>query len=166
MRSVAEHNAAARIALCENSNWGLLHSLLNFSSYSIDDSLKTDILLTLSVLGKSKETALQLWFNLEASQIITTIPSTSGCDYTVPCVIERQIGKAESHDETQAILELLYTLFSTILPKNLGAGTRKPGINPYFDFVLHSIFLKLYRYAAKFPYFFYHVDNILTDKYL
>ena len=91
---------------------------------------------------------LNIKVNLEASQIITTIPSTNAFS-TVPRGIECEIDKTESRNETypltQAILELLYTLSSTIMPRNLGAGPRKPGIIPYFNFILESIFLKFYN---------------------
>lgn len=148
IRAVATHDDVARIALCEHPSWAPLHILLGLVSCSIDISLKTDLLYTLAALGKSKETALQLWVNLEASQIITTIPSTNAFS-TVPRGIESEIDKTESRNETypltQAILELLYTLSSTIMPRNLGAGPRKPGIIPYFNFILESIFLKFYN---------------------
>lgn len=148
IRAVATHDEVARIALCEHPSWVPLHIFLGLVSCSIDISLKTDLLLTLAALGKSKETAMQLWINLEASQIITTIPTTQTFS-TVPRGIESEIEKTESRNETypltQAILELLYTLSNTIVPRNLGAGARKPGIIPYFNFILESIFLKFYN---------------------
>lgn len=148
IRAVATHDDVARIALCEHPSWAPLHMLLGLVSCSIDISLKTDLLLTLAALGKSKETALQLWHNLEASQIITTVQTTNTFS-TVPRGIESEIDKTESRNETypltQAILELLYTLCSTMMPRQLGAGPRKPGIHPYFNFILESIFLKFYN---------------------
>lgn len=148
IRAVATHDEVARIALCEHPSWAPLHILLGLVSCSIVIPLKTDLLLTLAALGKSKETAMQLWLNLEATQIIATIPTTHSFS-TVARGIESEIDKTESRNETypltQAILELLYTLISTILPKNLGAGPRKPGLVPYFNFVLESIFLKFYN---------------------
>lgn len=146
IRAVATHDEVARIALCEHPSWAPLHVLLGLVGCSIDISLKTDLLLTLAALGKSKETAMQLWINLEASQIITTIPSTQAFSRRG---IESEIDKTESRNETytltQAVLELLYTLSSTIVPRNLGAGPRKPGIIPYYEFILQSIFLKFYN---------------------
>lgn len=145
IRAVATHDEVARIALCEHPSWAPLHILLGLVGCSIDVSLKTDLLLTLAALGKSKETAMQLWLNLEASQIITTVQTTQTFT-TVARGIESEIEKTESRNETypltQAILELLHTLSCTISPRNLGAGQRKPGIIPYFNFVLESIFLK------------------------
>lgn len=148
IRAVATHDEIARIALCEHPSWAPLTILLGLVSCSIVIPLKTDLLLTLAALSKSKETAMQLWINLEASQIISTIQSTNAFR-TVARGIESEIDKTESRNETypltQAMLELLYTLSSTVLPRNLGAGSRKPGLVPYYNFVLESIFLKFYN---------------------
>lgn len=148
IKAVATHDEVARIALCEHPTWAPLHILLGLVSCSIDISLKTDLLLTLAALAKSKETAMQLWINLEATQIITTVPTTQAYS-TVARGIESEIDKTESRNETypltQAILDLLYTLSSTIMPRHLGSGPRKPGIIPYFNFILESIFMKFYN---------------------
>lgn len=155
IQAVAKHNDKACIALCEHPKWGSLPMLLRLVSCSVSISLKTDILLTLAALATLKETALQLWFNIESNQIIST--SENSCS-TISCCIESEIAmeidKTESSYETysltQAFLGLLYTLSSAIMPKNLGFGSRKPGIYPYFNFVLKSIFLNFYnRYATK-----------------
>lgn len=151
----------ARIELCEHPSWAQLDILFGLVNCSIDISLKTDLLLTLAALGKSKETALKLWTNLEASQIITTIRSTNAFS-TVLRGIESEIDETENRNETypltRAILELLYTLSKTVMPRNLGVGPRKPGIHPYFKFILESIFLKFYyRYVSK-VFLFSHDD--------
>lgn len=77
VRAVATNDEVARIALCEHPSWEPLHIFLGLTSCSIPISLKTELLLTLAALARSKETALQLWINLEASQIISTIPTTN-----------------------------------------------------------------------------------------
>lgn len=77
IRIIATNDEVARIALCEHPSWAPLHVLMGLISCSIDVSLKADLLLTLAALAKSNEVAVQIWMNLEASQIITTIPSTS-----------------------------------------------------------------------------------------
>lgn len=155
-RAVATHDDVARIALCEHPMWNPLQSLPDLVSCSIPISLKADLLLTLAALSKSKENTLQLWLKLEASQIIATIPSTNGLR-TVPLSIENDIDQTENRNATypltQAILKLLHSLFSSMMPRNLGAGSRKAGVKPYFDFILEKIFLKLHhRYAQ--------VDNL------
>lgn len=77
IRVVATHDDVARIALCEHPSWAPLHVLLGLISCSIILPLKADLVLTLAALGKSIETAVQLWNTLEASQIISTIPTTA-----------------------------------------------------------------------------------------
>lgn len=77
IRAVATHDEFARIALCDHPNWQPLVVLLGLVGCSVVIPLKTELLLTLAALAKSKETALQLWNNLETSQIINTIPSTT-----------------------------------------------------------------------------------------
>lgn len=144
IRGVAIQDDVARIALCEHPSWNPLQILLGLVSCSIQLSLKTELLLTLAALGKSKETALQLWINLEASQIITTVPTTNA--FSVSRGIESEIDKTESRNETypltHAVLDFLYTLSTTVLPRSLGAGPRRAGIYPYYQFVIDTIFLK------------------------
>lgn len=77
IRTVAEHDEFSRLALCEHPGWSPLTNLLGLVSCSIPIPLKADLLLTLAALSKSSENAAQMWENLEASQILVTIPSTS-----------------------------------------------------------------------------------------
>ena len=67
----------ARVALCDNPNWAPLSVLLGLVSCSVPIPLKAELLLTLAALAKTPSTAATLWHNLEASQILTTVPSTS-----------------------------------------------------------------------------------------
>ncbi|XP_037026300.1 nuclear pore complex protein Nup205 [Bradysia coprophila] len=146
VRAVAKHDEVARIALCEHSSWQPLTIFLGLIGCSVVIPLKTELLLTLAALGKSKDTAMQLWINLEAKQIITTIPSTT--EFAVRG-IESEIEQIESRNGTypltQALLEFLYTISTTAVPKNLGAGTRKPGLDPYLTFVVETVFLRFYN---------------------
>lgn len=63
--------------------------------------------------------------------------------------IESEIEQIESRNGTyplaQALLEFLYTISTTAVPKNLGAGTRKPGLDPYLTFVVETVFLRFYN---------------------
>lgn len=114
--------------------------------------LKTNLVLALAALGRSSETALQLWNALETSQIICTVPTVSNFGNRG---IESELEEIESRNETypltRAILDLLYIISSVIVPKNLGAGTRKPGLDPYLNFVIETIFLKFYNRNYKDP---------------
>ncbi|KAG8299876.1 hypothetical protein J6590_090527 [Homalodisca vitripennis] len=77
VRTVAEHDQMSRLALCENAAWAPLSLLLGLVTCSIQINLKAEMLLTLAALAKSPATAATLWHNLEASQILATVPSTS-----------------------------------------------------------------------------------------
>ncbi|XP_075154690.1 nuclear pore complex protein Nup205 [Haematobia irritans] len=152
IRAVTSHDEVARIAICEHPNWNPLFTLIGLLSCSVPIYLKSDILKTLAALGRSKETAIPLWNNLEASQIIKTLPSNMTYD---TCNLEMEIEQNECRMEhyplTSGILDLLYSLVSTVIPKNLGAGPRKPGLDPYLKFVINGIFLKFYNRTYKQP---------------
>uniref|UniRef100_A0A336MB53 CSON014651 protein n=1 Tax=Culicoides sonorensis TaxID=179676 RepID=A0A336MB53_CULSO len=145
LQAVATHDEVARSALCEHPGWAPLHILLGLVGSSIIIPLKTDLVLALAALAKSKETALQLWANLEASQIIVTIPTTAAFSSRG---IESEIEEIESRNEyyplTLAVLDLLYNLSNAVIPRNLGAGTRRPGLDPYLTFIINSVFLRFY----------------------
>lgn len=146
VQAVAGHDEVSRTALCEHPGWAPLHILLGLVGSSINIPLKTDLVLALAALGKSRETALQLWNNLESSQIIVTIPSTAAF---VNRGIESEIEEVEARNEfyplTQSVLELLYNLSASVVPRNLGSGTRKPGLDPYITFIVNTIFLRFYN---------------------
>lgn len=77
VRTVAKHDDAARIALCEHAVWKPLDIIRGLFHCSIDLSLKIDLFSTLAALNKSQETVLQIWKTNEASQSNTIIPSTN-----------------------------------------------------------------------------------------
>lgn len=74
---VSENDEMARVALCDNPNWAPLTVLLGLVSCSVPIPLKAELLLTLAALAKTPNIAATLWHNLEASQILTTVASTS-----------------------------------------------------------------------------------------
>lgn len=152
IRTVAMHDEVARIALCEQPSYAPMPVMLGLVSCSVIVPLKASLVLTLAALGRSSETAIQLWNLLETSQIICTIPTTSNFGNRG---IESELEEIESRNETypltRAILELLHTLSSVIVPKSLGAGPRKPGLDPYITFVIDTVFLKFYNRNYKDP---------------
>ncbi|XP_055523518.1 nuclear pore complex protein Nup205 [Wyeomyia smithii] len=152
IRAVANHDEVARVALCEHPNWSPLHVLLGLISCSVPIALKAELVQTLAALGKSKETALQLWTNLEASQIITTIPTTSTfANRGIESELEEIESRNETYPLTLGMLDLLYTLCETAIPKGLGAGPRKPGLDPYVTFIIDAVFLRFYNRNYKNP---------------
>lgn len=145
VQAVADHDDVARTALCEHPGWAPLHTLLGLVGCSVVIPLKADLLRALAALAKSKETALHLWNNLEASQIIVTVPTTAAfTNRGIESELEEIEARNETYPLTIATLELLYNLSAAVIPKNLGSGTRKPGLNPYVTFVIDTIFLRFY----------------------
>lgn len=152
IKTVAEQDEFSRVALCEHPGWVPLTILLGLVSCPIPIPLKADLLSTLAMLAKSPETAAQMWNNLESSQILVTIPSTSNYQ---PRGIQTELDEIESRMEeyplTRALLELLDVLTDSGIPRTLGAGPRKPGFDPYLTFVINSVFLKFNVRAYKNP---------------
>ncbi|CRK98110.1 CLUMA_CG011478, isoform A [Clunio marinus] len=152
IRTVATHDEVARISLCEQPSYAPMPVMLGLISCSIVIPLKAELILTLAALARSSETAVQLWNLLEASQIICTIPSTQNFGNRG---IESELEEIESRNETypltQSILELFHTLSGVIIPRALGAGPRKPGLDPYITFIIDSVFVKFYNRNYKNP---------------
>lgn len=152
IRMVAEHDEVSRLAFCENPAWAPLTLLLGLVTCSIQIPLKAELLLTLAALAKSPDTATVLWHNLEASQILVTVPSTSSYQ---PRGIQTELEELESRNEefpmTRAMLKLLDVLTDMPIPRLLGVGTRTPGFDPYLTFVLHSVLLRFNTRSYKNP---------------
>ncbi|XP_017786279.1 PREDICTED: nuclear pore complex protein Nup205 [Nicrophorus vespilloides] len=143
MKEVATHDDFSRLALCEHPGWAPLSVLLGLISCSIPIPLKADLLAVLAALCKSPEIASQMWNNLEASQILVTIPTTSSYQ---PRGIQTELDEVESRIEeyplTRAWLVLMDVLTDSGIPRTLGAGPRQPGFDPYLTFMINSVFLK------------------------
>ncbi|KAI4469467.1 nuclear pore complex protein [Holotrichia oblita] len=152
IRVIAVNDDFSRLALCEHPGWAPLTVLLGLVSCSVPIPLKSDILLTLAALSKSPETANQMWNNLETSQILVTIPSTSSYQ---PRGIQTELDEIETRLETypltRGLLKLLDTLTDSGIPRTLGAGPRIPGFDPYFTFIVNSVFLKCNSRPYKNP---------------
>uniref|UniRef100_A0A6P4EG87 Nuclear pore complex protein Nup205 n=1 Tax=Drosophila rhopaloa TaxID=1041015 RepID=A0A6P4EG87_DRORH len=152
IQAVAEHDEISRIMICEQANWQPPQVLLGLVACSTPLLLKAEILFTLAALAKSKETARAIWFHLEDSQIIPTVPVTSS--YGQCCLaeeIEQNESRLEQYKLTRGILQLLHTLMTVYMPKSLGVGPRKPGYDAYLNFVVESVLLKFYNRAYKDP---------------
>ncbi|XP_054275578.1 nuclear pore complex protein Nup205-like [Macrosteles quadrilineatus] len=147
IRTVAEQDEISRQALVDTSAWT---PLLGLVTCSVHIGLKAELLLTLAALGRSPATAAVLWHNLEASQILATIPSTSSY---LPRGLQTELEEVESRNEefplTRAMLVLLDVLTDVPIPRLLGCGTRTPGFHPYLTFVLHSVFLRFHTRSYK-----------------
>lgn len=170
IRTVAEYDDFSRLALCENPGWSPLNVSLGLVSCSVPIPLKADLLLTLAALSKSSEVAVETWELLESSQILITIPTTSSYQ---PRGIQTELDEVETHMEeyplTRAVLTLLGNLTDSGIPRTLGAGLRKPGFDPYLNFILNSVFLKFHTRSYKNPaekWQVAHLCLILIEKFL
>lgn len=145
VQAVAKHDELSRIALCESDKWAPLNVLVGLISCSVPIQLKAEIVRTLASLAGSLENAIKLWHNLEDSQIVNTIPSTS--NFKTRGVIS-ELEEVESRNETfpltQAMLDLLASLMRTAIPDDLGEGSRAPGIHPYLSYVVNTVLLRLF----------------------
>ncbi|XP_018324440.1 nuclear pore complex protein Nup205 [Agrilus planipennis] len=150
IRTVAEKDEFSRLALCEHPGWAPLTILLGLVACSVPLSLKANLLYALAALCKSHDIASQMWNNLEDSQILVTIPSTSSYQ---PRGIQTELEEVEARNEeyplTRAFLEFLDILVDSGIPRTLGAGPRKPGFDPYLTFIINSVFLKFHNRAYK-----------------
>ncbi|XP_075229968.1 nuclear pore complex protein Nup205 isoform X2 [Lycorma delicatula] len=152
IKTVAEYDDVSRLALCENPAWAPLTVLLGLVSCCIQITLKAELLLTLAALAKSPDSAATLWHNLEASQILVTVPSTSSYQ---PRGIQTELEELESRNEefplTRAMLRLLDVLTDVPVPRLLGVGSRMPGFDPYLTFILQSVLLRFNNRSYKNP---------------
>lgn len=150
--TIADQDDFSRLAFCEHPGWTPLTVFLGLVSCAVPPMLKADLLVALAALSKSQETAIQTWNNLEASQILVTVPSTSSFQ---PRGIQTELDEVESRVEeyplTRAILHLLSVLVESGIPRTLGAGPRKPGFDPYLTFIINSVFLKFSARSYKDP---------------
>ncbi|XP_053673536.1 nuclear pore complex protein Nup205 [Anopheles nili] len=150
VQSVARHDELSRIALCENDKWASLNVLVGLISCSVPIQLKAEIVRTLAALSSSFDNAIKLWHNLEDSQIINTVPSTSNFKTRgVISELEEVESRNEAYPLTQAMLEFLATLMRTAVPEDLGEGSRAPGIHPYLSYVIDTVLLRLFSRNCK-----------------
>lgn len=153
IQAVAENVEISRIMICEQASWQTPQVLLGLVACSTPVMLKGEILFTLAALSKTKETARTIWFHLEESQIIPTIPVTATAypEFSLAEEIDQNESRLETYKLSRGALQLLYNLMTTHMPRSLGAGPRQPGYDPYLNFVIKSILLKFYNRAYKDP---------------
>ncbi|KAH8386462.1 hypothetical protein KR093_000678, partial [Drosophila rubida] len=153
IQAVANNDEISRIMICDQTTWQTPQVLLGLVACTTPVMLKGEILFTLAALSKSKETARTIWYHLEESQIIPTLPprQTAYPEFSLAEEIDQNESRIETYKLSRGILHLLYTLMTTHMPSCLGAGPRQPGFDPYLKFVVNSILLKFYNRAYKDP---------------
>ncbi|XP_058056565.1 nuclear pore complex protein Nup205 [Anopheles bellator] len=150
IQSVARYDEISCLTLCENSQWLLLDVLVGLISCSVPIQLKAEIVRTLSALAGTYEIAIQLWKNLEDSQIISTVPSTSNFQTRgVKSELEEVESRNETYPLTNAMVDFLASLMRTAIPQDLGGSTRVPGIHPYLSYVIDTVLLRLFNRSYK-----------------
>lgn len=63
--------------MCEHTPWNAIQVILSLLSCSVNIELKAELVLTLAAFAKSPSIAAALWHQIEASQIIPTVQTTS-----------------------------------------------------------------------------------------
>ncbi|KAG8230311.1 hypothetical protein J437_LFUL000581 [Ladona fulva] len=158
LTTIAEQDESSRLALAENPSWRAVQSLLGLVTCPVPIPLKARLLLALAALATTspsseskKESVVTtlVWHHLEASQILITVPTTSCYQ---PRGVQTELEEVESRNEeyplTIAMLHLLDTLTGPVgtpststVPPLLGMGTRNPGMEPYLQYIISSVFL-------------------------
>ncbi|KAL9696163.1 hypothetical protein quinque_015448 [Culex quinquefasciatus] len=82
-------------------------------------------------------------------------PPANLCRNFEALLLSSELEEIESRNETYPLtlgmLDLLYTLCETAIPKGIGAGPRKPGLDPYVTFIIDAVFLRFYNRNYKNP---------------
>lgn len=150
IRTVACHDELSRQKFCEHTQWNAIQVVIGLLNCSVHIELKAELVLTLAAFAKSTSIATNLWHQLEAAQLIPTVPTTSNFQ---PRGVLSELEEVESRNEeyplTRAVLELLDELTNTPVPFTLGSGSRVPGLDPYIQYVLNSVLLKFNNRAYK-----------------
>lgn len=149
---VAKYDEMSRAALCEHPSWRVLPVLVGLVSCAMPIPLKGVLVRTLASLAKSSTSCFSVWQSLETAQILTTIPSTSNYQ---PRGVQTELEEIESRNEeyplTRAMLELLDCLTDFPVPRLLGVGQRNPGLDPYLNFIVNTVFLRFHTRSYKNP---------------
>ncbi|KAI5710857.1 hypothetical protein M8J75_012010 [Diaphorina citri] len=150
IRTVAIHDDLSRQKFCEHTQWNAIQVILSLLQCSVHIELKAELVLTLAAFAKSQSIATSLWHQLEASQIIPTVHTTSNFQSRgVLSELEEVESRNEEYPLTRAVLSLLTELTNTPVPFTLGSGTRVPGLDPYIQYILNRVLLTFANRAYK-----------------
>lgn len=149
---IAKNDEVSRINICNNPGWKVLPSLIGLVSCGISIPLKSVLIRTLAALARSPESSSTVWQNLEAAQILSTIPTISSYQPRgVQTELEEIESKKDEYPLTRAMLELLDVLTDFPVLRLLGMGQRNPGFDPYLHFIINTVFLKFHTRSYKNP---------------
>lgn len=127
-----------------------LQRLFEMLQCSLEISLKAEIFNTISSLAQNNPSlAKKIWWQLEIQQVVPTLPPPCKQD-EVPANfgIIKDLEDVEKSDQRYPLSVAFCNLINSLLyatdePIDLGQNRRTPGINPYINFILKSIYLNI-----------------------
>ncbi|CAK1548023.1 unnamed protein product [Leptosia nina] len=136
--AVAKVDEAACITICENMQWNAVNCMFGLICCHVPIQLKAALCTTLAALGRWASTAPRVWAALEAAHLVS--PTNDKRALTAD-LLEVEC-RMESYPLSRAFLSLLDSLCAAgPLPRALGAGARRPGLDPYIDHVVNKLAL-------------------------
>lgn len=153
---LCSESGAARTFLAQHSSFHISELLFQLAASSIQPRLKACALTTLRSLlsEKTREAGEYIWAALDVwitggYSPGSTLPKTSSVAPSSGSAILKTI--SSGFEEPNAFIDLLTCLLIPYadesglrdglpFPENLGASTRQPGIDPYVDFAVGTIF--------------------------
>ncbi|MCO5590252.1 hypothetical protein L7F22_044221 [Adiantum nelumboides] len=171
LRNVVFYSIAAREALYQNSAYQIIPRLFAMYTCPIDVDVKAGILDSLAAFAHSSGTnaaniTAQLWSLLEENLNVTHMHGRSSNKPTLSAALHDLQAievSARHYPVTTSLVNLLKSLIHTPerldqksvkalvgtssplfhgLALNLGQGQRSPGLEPYVDFVVETVFLQ------------------------
>ncbi|CAG9783349.1 unnamed protein product [Diatraea saccharalis] len=136
--AVAKQDEAACANICENLQWDAVNVMFGLVCCHVPIQLKAELLTTLAALGGTTATAGRVWTALEAAQLVGAADDKRALTADLNEVECRM----EEYPLSRAFVSLLAALTAAGgVPRALGAGARRPGLDPYLHHALHRLAL-------------------------
>jgi len=149
LTTLARRSDVARVCMVEHPGWSVLPTLVGLLSCSVPTNIKAKLMTLLAGVAKSADNVHTIWQHVEAQQLLGGVGGKPG----ITEELEEIEARAEEYPLTKAFIKVLDTLTDVEIPGNLGAGTRLPGLLPYMNYLVDSVFLKFstrtYKNAAE-----------------
>eukprot|EP01080_Neovahlkampfia_damariscottae_P001079 gene1079-10598_t len=149
IQNVAQHSPESRKLFLSNPKWNIFGSLFGLLSCQLSSNVMGRIFRVLASFSKSPEIAAPIWAQLESVRIleISGTLNSAGIKYQLEEIESRN----QVYDESLGFLELIKSLISQGIPKNLGKEYRIPGFAPYLSFIQQNVFCKFLDRGYKYP---------------
>ncbi|CAG4927678.1 unnamed protein product [Colias eurytheme] len=136
--AVANIDEAACITICENMQWDAVNVMFGLICCHVPIQLKAELCRCVGALGRWASTAPRVWAALEAQQLVCA----AGDKRALAADLLEVECRMEQYPLSLAFLSLLESLCSAApLPRTLGAGARRPGLDPYVEHVVGRLAL-------------------------